>query len=152
MIRKGNRCILALIVAAALVAAFAPDRATAARTIASPAPLTGGVDPAQLMKVQLAWTDVSGETGYLIERKAAGGTFVEVAKVGTDVKSFNDVTLISQTYEYRVRAYKVRGGNMLYSGYTNSVAVATGTTSTDPNSGGVTGTTDPSTGGGSDPC
>jgi hypothetical protein len=155
-----GRGILPLILAIAAVAALAPGAATAARSINSPAPLKGAVDPAQAMKVQLGWADVSGETGYLIERKAAGGSFAEVAKVGTDVKSFSDVTLVSQTYEYRVRAYKVRGGKMLYSSYTNSVAVATGT-ATEPTQGGETGTTDPGTTepgttepgtGGMDPC
>lgn len=136
-----KRSILFLIVAAAAVVAIAPDRARAARTISSPAPLTGSVDPAQAMKVKLGWTDISGETGYLIERKAAGGSFVEVAKVATDVKTYSDTTLVSQTFEYRVRAYKVQGGKVLYSSYTNAVAVATGT-STDT-TGGDTSTTDP---------
>jgi hypothetical protein len=145
-----GRYILPLILATTAAAALAPEAATAARSIDSPAPLKGAVDPAQMMKVQLGWTDVSGETGYLIERKSANGSFSEVAKVGTDVKSFSDLTLVSQTYEYRVRAYKVRGGKMLFSNYTNSIAVATGTT-TEPSAGGDTGTTAPDTGG-MDPC
>jgi hypothetical protein len=136
----GDRFNLRYILTIAAAIAAAPEGSMAARNISSPSPLIGAVVPASLMKVQLAWTDVSGETGYLIERRTSGGSFVEMAKVGSDVKIYIDVTLASQTYEYRVRAYKIRSGNMIYSEYSNSVAVETG------------GGTNSGTGTGTDPC
>jgi hypothetical protein len=60
------------------------------------------------MTVQLYWADIPGETGYLVERKSStNSNFVEVAKLGPDVKSYKDITTVSQTYEYRIRAYQL---------------------------------------------
>jgi hypothetical protein len=79
------------------------------------------------MEVLLTWTDISSETGYLVEREAAGtSSFAEVGKVGPDTKTYGDITTTAQSYVYRVRAYKVMGSNLIYSNYTNTVSVTTG--------------------------
>jgi hypothetical protein len=79
----------------------------------------------------LSWKNVSGETGYSVERKAANGTtYAEVAKIPVDVRTWKDVTTVAQTYSYRVRAYKTRNGSTIYSSYSNVISITT----VDPNS------------------
>ena len=99
-------------------------------------------DSANQMMVQLNWVDVPGETGFILERRSStAASFAEVAKIGQDVKTYKDVTTASQNYEYRLRAYKVRGGQIYYSQYTNTVSVQTGTTGTTSTTTGTTDTT-----------
>jgi len=60
-------------------------------------------DPTNAVKV--SWADVSGETGYEVERSADGVTFVRVATLAADRTSWSNAKLVSgQTYWYRVRA------------------------------------------------
>ncbi len=75
-------------------------------------------------QINLSWSDNSqAEDGYKIERKLVGGAdFVQIATVGTNVKTFSDIGLSANTtYIYRVRAFNTVAGN---SGYSN-VADAT---------------------------
>ena len=58
--------------------------------------------------INLTWTDNSAmESGYGIERKLGlGGTYAEIATVGSNVTTFSDMDLeASTTYYYRVYAY-----------------------------------------------
>ena len=57
--------------------------------------------------IDLAWTDNSThEEGFIIERKLKGYQFEEIFRVGRDVTSFTDYTLLQNSkVEYRVRAY-----------------------------------------------
>jgi sugar lactone lactonase YvrE len=75
-------------------------------------------------RVNLTWTDGSiGETGFKIERTDAGapGQFVQVATVGANVTSYNDLNLQSSSgYTYRVRAY-----NAARDGAASNTATAT---------------------------
>ncbi len=67
--------------------------------------------------IDLSWSDNAvSETGYKIERKKfSGGSFTEIAQVGADVTSYNDVDLGNYAnYYYRVRAYNAIG-NTSYS-------------------------------------
>ena len=68
--------------------------------------------------IQLAWTDVTGEVGYEIERLV--GTYTVIASVTDPV--FVDTGLVSGTqYKYRVRSFNSAG----YSAYSNVVKVTT---------------------------
>jgi hypothetical protein len=94
-----------------------------------PAPAPVPADPASLnaalagTQVNLTWVDQSNnETGFTIERKTgAGGTWAQLAQVGTNVQSYSDTTASAGfTYYYRVCAYN-SGGN---SGYSNEASAA----------------------------
>ncbi|HEX8914992.1 MAG TPA: fibronectin type III domain-containing protein [Humisphaera sp.] len=62
-------------------------------------------------RVDLTWTDVSGNTGYRVERKAGSGSFVSLPdSIGADATSFSDTTASEGTaYEYRVVAVNAGG-------------------------------------------
>ena len=88
------------------------------------APTNLSLSLASLSQLDLSWEDNSAvEEGYKIERKTvAGGSYSQVAVLGTNAVSYNDTGLQeNQTYYYRVRAYA--GGNN--SSYSNE---ASGTT------------------------
>jgi hypothetical protein len=106
------------ILGAVLVLGFALSPALAARKLDAPAPLSGVTD---VGKMALSWTNVSGETGFLVERRLYdGGSFAEIAKTTADVTAYTDIVATTDSYEYRVRAYRTQGG-VLYSDYTNIV-------------------------------
>jgi len=58
--------------------------------------------------IALSWNDNStDEDGFKIERKISGGSFSEIATVGSGVTSFNDGDVsIGVSYVYRIRAYR----------------------------------------------
>lgn len=63
-------------------------------------------------KVNLSWTDNSNnEDGFKIERKTgSGGTYAQLATVGSNVKTYQDTGLTALTqYYYRVSAYNGAG-------------------------------------------
>ena len=106
------------ILGAVLVLGFALSPALAARKLDAPAPLKGVTDAG---KMALSWTNVSGETGFLVERRLyGGGGFAEIAKTTANVTAYTDTVAATTSYEYRVRAYRTQGG-VLYSDYTNTV-------------------------------
>ena len=75
-------------------------------------------------QTNLSWTDNStNETGFKIERKAgAGGTYSQIATVGSNVITYSDTGLTPGTnYYYRVKAYD-SGGD---SGYSNEANATT---------------------------
>jgi len=74
-------------------------------------------------EISLAWHDVTGETGYLIERKKLGTTtFQEIGSVAANVTSFVAAGLEEATaYTFRVRAQNGSGN----SPYSNEATAAT---------------------------
>jgi hypothetical protein len=69
-------------------------------------------------EVQLSWQDNnSGHTGYILERAAhATGPFVEVARPLSGIVELVDQNLLpSQTYHYRMQAFKSSGKKVTYS-------------------------------------
>lgn len=57
-------------------------------------------------QINLAWVDNSdNETGFRIERKLQGGSFSQIAVVGTDSTSYADASVGPGAYCYRVYAY-----------------------------------------------
>jgi fibronectin type 3 domain-containing protein len=89
----------------------APSATVTATTVPN-AP--GGVKASVISTTQInvSWNDVSGETGYRIERSTGGGVWVQVGTAGANVKTFSDTGLSSgTTYSYRVFATNVGGSS-----------------------------------------
>jgi len=63
-----------------------------------------------LHQIELFWSDVANELGYVIERSLDGTNFVRIATSGIGVTHFLDSGLIAHTtYFYRVRAFNADG-------------------------------------------
>ncbi|MDQ3281369.1 MAG: PKD domain-containing protein [Acidobacteriota bacterium] len=99
--------------------------ATASRTItvaAAPAPLnapTSLTAGASRATVTLKWRDnAANESGYYVERAAAGGAFVRIAQLGANAKSYSDAPG-KGTWVYRVQAFDAT----CVSAYTNTAQV-----------------------------
>jgi hypothetical protein len=77
---------------------------------AAPSNLTGA-SPQGSRRVNLAWTDNSGdESGFKIERSDNGTTFTEIGTVTANVRSFADTNRPAKTqFWYRVRAFNASG-------------------------------------------
>jgi len=88
---------------------------------AAPTQLTAAA--ASSDKIVLTWSDNSNnETGFKIERRQGGGSFVQIATVGANTRTYPDTNLSSSTtYHYRVRSYNSAGN----SGYSNEANAAT---------------------------
>jgi hypothetical protein len=73
--------------------------------------------------INLSWTDnATNETGFKIERKLTGGSFVQVASVGANINSYSNTGLSPLTsYTYRILAFSSTGN----SGYSNESTAST---------------------------
>ena len=81
-----------------------------------------GLTASAVSGINLGWTDNAAyETGFKIERKTgSGGTYAQIATVGTNVTSYQDANGIAGTvYYYRVRATNA-DGNSSYSSEVNA--------------------------------
>ncbi len=78
-------------------------------------------------QVNLTWADNStNETGFKIERRLDGGSFVVVGTVNADVLNFSDVGLTANTnYTYNVISFNPVGSSLTYS---NEWSINTGGT------------------------
>lgn len=80
--------------------------------VVAPVPPTGLVATQGGGKqVSLKWTDASGnESGFLIERKSAGGIFNSLTSVGPNVTSFTDEAVSANVvYSYQVYSFNSAG-------------------------------------------
>jgi hypothetical protein len=61
--------------------------------------------------VALAWSDAAGdEQGFAVERSTAGAPFAEIARVGANVMTYQDLGIVADTsYTYRVRSFGAGG-------------------------------------------
>ncbi|HYS84843.1 MAG TPA: fibronectin type III domain-containing protein [Bradyrhizobium sp.] len=85
-------------------------------------------------QINLSWTDNStNETSFKIERKTgSGGTYSQIATVGTNVTTFSNTSLAAgTTYFYRVRASN-SSGNSAYTNEASATPVADTTAPTAP--------------------
>lgn len=70
--------------------------------LAAPAISLSVISPSQ---INLSWSNVSNETGYVLERSLNGSVWTALATLGANVTSFNATGLSSATlYYFRVRA------------------------------------------------
>ncbi len=87
--------------------------ASATTLTAAPTDITATPDSAT--QITLAWSDVTGETGYLIERSTNGSTWTQIASLGSNVTTYADTgRSAGTTYYYRIRA-TAAAGNSAYS-------------------------------------
>ena len=65
----------------------------------------------QTTRIILNWRDVSGETGFRVERSTDGGTtFTPLATVGVNIPSYTDATVVTgNQYKYRIAATSAAG-------------------------------------------
>lgn len=71
--------------------------------------------PTSPTSVRMNWSDVGGETGFIINRKTGSGPFVQVGQVGESVLTWIDTGLSANTsYTYCTQAFN-GAGNSLYS-------------------------------------
>ena len=99
---------------------------TSATTVISPPNAPSGLTATATSSTQinLSWTDVANETGFKIERKTgAGGSYSQIATVGTGVVSYSNTGLTGNTtYYYRIRATNA-GGDSPYSTEANATTL-----------------------------
>ena len=90
-----------------------PSSAASAKTLGPPAaPTNLTAEATSGTSVNLIWKDnADNETGFKIERKGgASGIFAQIATVGSNVKTYQNIGLTSDTrYTYRVRSYNASG-------------------------------------------
>ena len=73
-------------------------------SVAAPAAPTLTAAP-NLTAINLAWNDVAGETGFILERSTDGTNFTTLATLGQGVLAYTDSDVSgSTTYSYRVTA------------------------------------------------
>ena len=104
----------------------APPATSTAITTKGPPPLAPSALSATALsynQVALAWTDNSGGQAltFKLERKKAGGAYVQILSLLASITSYNDNNNIQPetVYYYRIRAY----GDGGYSSYSNEVNV-----------------------------
>lgn len=74
---------------------------------AAPATLTT-TNPA-MGQIKLTWANVTGETGFKIERSTDGNEWSQITTVGVNILTYTNTGLSSGTYYYRVKAYNASG-------------------------------------------
>jgi hypothetical protein len=83
-----------------------------------PAPSGLSAQATDATDVKLTWTDLSGETGYDVERSIDNSTFTQINTTAANTTTFSDSGLTTgTTYYYRVRAFNADGNGA----YTASV-------------------------------
>ena len=87
------------------------------------APTSLVATPANATRINLTWVDnASGESGYRVDRRIAGGTWAQITLLAANASAFADTTVAAgNTYEYRVYAF-ITGA---ISGYSNTAVVTT---------------------------
>lgn len=94
---------------AAILALYPVSAATPPATPSALAALTSATAPEST--INLTWADMSSdEQGFAVYRSVDGGSFAEIARVGSNVASFSNTGLSAgKTYAYQVRSYNGNG-------------------------------------------
>ena len=76
------------------------------------APSNLGAVATSTSSIQLSWSDTDNETGFKLQRSQEGGSWTEIADLGSNTTSFTDNALNAGTsYSYRVLAYNSAGNS-----------------------------------------
>jgi fibronectin type 3 domain-containing protein len=90
-----------------------PSNVASATTLPNPPPQPTGLaaTAASSTQINLSWTDVTGETGYKVQRSANGTSgWTQIGTTGQNVTTYADTGLsASSTYYYRVVATNTSG-------------------------------------------
>src|SRR5262249_38516849 len=79
------------------------NQASATLVPSAPGGLTAAA--ASASRINLAWSDVTGETGFKIERSPDGASWTQVGTTAAGVTTYQDTSLAAATtYYYRMRA------------------------------------------------
>jgi glucose/arabinose dehydrogenase len=63
-------------------------------------------------RINVSWSNVSGESGYRVERATGSGSFSQIASTAANVVTYTDTTAAAATtYTYRVRSYNASGNS-----------------------------------------
>ncbi len=108
-------------VSAANVGGYSLPATSTAATTKPAAPILSAPSGITSSQAILSWSNVTGETGFSLERKTgSGGTWGEVCTKGADILTCTDAGLSANTqYYYRATAYNGSG----YSDYSNEQPV-----------------------------
>jgi hypothetical protein len=93
--------------------------------VRAPANLDATLETSDIL---LKWSTTGGNDndGYQIEKKIGSGSYSPLVTltVGTQYTD-NSITACSNTYQYRIRAYKISGGNTTFTDWVESNSVST---------------------------
>ena len=99
--------------------------ASVTRSLAPSAPATLTANVVSSSRIDLTWSNVSGESGYVIERSLDGTTWVQVGTTSADVTTFSNTGLnASTTYHFRVTAVNAAGPSLASPSATAQTAAA----------------------------
>lgn len=74
-------------------------------------------------KVNLSWTNVSGETGYVVYYATSkNGKYTKLATTKANVVKYSKSLTKGKTYYFKVRAYTTVGGSNVYGSYSSVVS------------------------------
>jgi titin len=110
-----------------------PASSTYTGTTIPPAPASLTLSALSTSQIKLTWTNVTGETGYKVERSTNGVDWTQIASTAVNVAAYTSSLLGENTvYHYRVRAFRTEGdGNYTDSASTRTLLSApTGMTAT----------------------
>lgn len=86
------------------------DVISATTPVEPPAETSVDAVAASSTEIALSWSDVTGETGYRVERQLPGGSWETIATTGADITAYTDGGLTPETtYSYRVFAVNEGG-------------------------------------------
>jgi titin len=124
------------------------DPSVKAAAVTRPAALTVTGAAASTTQINVAWTNVLGETGYRVERSTDNATWSTLATRAANVATFSDTGLTADSlYYYRVTAYNASGdGASTVVSRRTLLPAPTGLVATPASTTSITLTWDPTTG------
>lgn len=117
--------IILICVFAIIVGTFSVQAARVSSALNAPSNLVATA--VSTSQINLSWQDNSdNESGFAIEERVSGGSFVEIVRIGQNATIYQRTGLFSATeYSYRVRAFRTLPNKIVYSGYSNIASATT---------------------------